>query len=213
MRASLLLCAAALIYSAASNGSDRTWWSPSADQIGAFEAQIDGKSMPLGGLDRYARYYSGVFYGSRMFIRAKFVPLKDSDTTAIHVVAGEMPPLQGEGCVGSLVASVEPGHRAATVFLRCAHPGAWTPTAAQISDLEKQLDGISDRARHYAGVTIDGRQIIKGVLLRGLPGEKPGVYVASEAELPLIADGGCSVINVDYDPVTQKLSHTCNGYA
>jgi hypothetical protein len=68
-------------------------------------------------------------------------------------------------------------------------------------------------ARHYAGVTRGGRKIIEGVLVAAVDatafvahkGEgRAGTYIESEAELPMIDDGGCSVVNVTCDPRHQQ---------
>jgi hypothetical protein len=97
----------------------------------AAEAKIGGRPLPLGGLDRYARYYAGTIDSGRRFIRGKLVPARGNEAPGIHIVEGRMLPLQGEGCV----ANSEPGG-GPWLYLRCAHPGAWTPNDGQIAELE-----------------------------------------------------------------------------
>jgi hypothetical protein len=214
MRISISIISIAIVYSTAVLGQgDCPCWTPNAQQIAVIEEKIAAKPMPLGSLDRYARYYAGVTetIGDRRFIRGKFVPLGPHEASSVHIVEGKMPSLQGEGCISSS----EPAYDR-WFYFACARPGAWTPTGAQITKLEDTLrqqrgrgPEYAEYARHYAGVVEGDRRIIRGELVKR--DETPGIYVESEAELPLISDGGCSVIHVRFEPLSNELEWRCEG--
>jgi hypothetical protein len=231
MRQPLVLLAFAAVFATAVFGEDDCrCWTPDAQQIVAVEATIAKRPLPLGSLDRYVRYYAGTIRHDRKFIRGKLVPARGGDVPAAHIVEGRVPPLPGDGCV----IDSEPGRTG--VNLNCANPGAWTPSDREIAELEGLLPplvsplfhpgGLStpslvetalilrDYARHYAGVTQGGRRIIVGVFVihRWLD-ETAGIYIGSDAELPHINDGGCSVITVRYDPSSKQIRSRCNGVA
>jgi hypothetical protein len=217
MRISIFLISIVAAHSTTALGeSDCRCWLPDAQQIASIEEEIATGPMPLGSLDRYARYYAGVTerIGDRRFIRGKFVPLGVSETPGIHVVEGKMPPLQGEGCISSS----EPTQDRWIDFV-CASPGAWTPTALQIGELEDAMrrqgaKGL-DYVRHYAGVTQGDHRIILGEFVRpgkfGEADKEPGIHIESEVELPMISDGGCGVIRVRFDPSKKGLDWQCGG--
>ena len=222
----LLLASAALFATAAVGDDDCRCWTPDAQQIAAVEATIANRPLPLGSLDRYVRCYAGAISLGRRFMRGKLVPARGDHKPGTHIVEGRMPPLQGGGCV----TNSEPGH-GTWVFLNCASPGAWTPSDRQIAELEGLLPppisplfrpgGLSnppkafvlqDYARHYAGVTEGDRRIVVGVFVTPWSrDETAGIYIGSEAELPHIFDGGCSVITVRHDPSSKQIRSLCNG--
>ena len=221
MQTSVLLLGIVVLFSTAALGQDDCrCWTPTAEQVAAVEAKIESHPMPLGKLDRYARYYTGVMINGTERIHGKVVPLGSNDIPGIHIVEGEMQPLQGEGCM------ISSDHNISRVFFNCARPGSWTPSATQIAELEDLLsrqtgmgeDLISrqtgrwwlDFARHYAGVTVNDRRVVRGVLVRG-GDQKPGIYIASEAELPLIMDGGCGVVHVTYYVSNKQIWSRCGG--
>jgi hypothetical protein len=226
MRLPFILFGVASVFSTAALGDDCRCWKPSAGDIAAVEAKIGSHALPLGSLDRYARYYAGTISHDRRFIRGKLVPAGATDTSGIHIVEGRMLPLQGEGCI----TNSDPGG-GPWLYLRCARPGAWTPSDIEIAEVEDRLqlsaegsarpdvshlptkEGLRQHyARHYAGVTEDDRRIVVGVFVFLLSrDETPGVYIGSEAELPVIYDGSCGVINVRYDPSNKEVSLRCNG--
>lgn len=213
MRLPLLLLGFAAVFATAALGEDDCrCWTPDAAQIAAAEAKIGGRPLPLGGLDQYARYYAGTIHSGRRFIRGKLVPAGGNEAPGFHIVEGRMLPLEGEGCV----TNSEP-EGGSWVYLRCAHPGAWTPNDRQIAELERLLrlpkNGglLQDYARHYAGVTENDRRIVVGVFANPeWHNETAGIYIASEAELPMVFDGGCGVITVRYDPSTKQMRSWCN---
>src|SRR5262249_50427019 len=110
---------------------------------------------------------------------------------------------------------------ASWISFNCVRPGVWVPGETEIADLESAMVlpfglEVGGYACHYAGVTENGRRMIRGVLVGGVfhdPAEKPGIYVgATEAELPAVADGGCDGIYLSYDPLARKMnSLECNG--
>jgi hypothetical protein len=60
-----------------------------------------------------------------------------------------------------------------------------------VSDLPTKESLRLHYARHYAGVIEDDRRIIVGVFVFLLShDERPGAYIGSAAELPVIQDGG-----------------------
>jgi hypothetical protein len=230
MRLPSFLLAFAAVFATAALGEDNCrCWTPDAQQIAAVEATIASRPLPRGSLDRYVRYYAGTISHDRRFIRGKLVPARGDDVPGAHIVEGRMPPLQGDGCV----TNSEPGH-GTWVYLNCASPGAWTPSDREIAELEGLLPlpvsplfrpgGLSnpslvekalilqDYARHYAGVTEGDRRIIVGVfVIQRWLDETAGIYIGSDAELPHIADGGCGVITVRYDPSSKQIRSRCNG--
>jgi hypothetical protein len=224
---------AAVFATAAQGGDNCRCWTPDAQQVAAVEAAIASRSLPLGSLNRYVRYYTGTISHDHRLIRGKLVPASSNDVPGIHIVQGRMPLLQGDGCVTTIL----PGGRT-WAYLKCARPGTWTPSDAQIAELERLLRlpvkpsgvfppsgppfpdapdwalsrALSDYARHYAGVTEGDRQLIVGKFVTAdADWETAGIYIGSEAELPLIADGGCSVITVRHDPSTGEIRSWCNG--
>jgi hypothetical protein len=62
-----------------------------------------------------------------------------------------------------------------------------------------------------------GRRMIRGefVLLNAFDSNKrPEVYIVAEDGLPVVSDGGCSVVNLLYDLKTSRtVSLSCNGIA
>lgn len=209
---------------AALGENDCRCWTPSAQDIAALEARIKVQPTPLGGLDRYVRYYGGVIrsWDSRRGIQGKMVPPGANDIPGIQIVSGKMPPLQGEGCVSG---SDTDGR---WLYFRCARPGAWAPSDAQVAELEDALlrtgvlgidrwtarsySGWTSYARHYAGLTVRDQRVIEGILVANFDkDQKPGIYIESEAELPMIADGGCGVVGVTYYPSTKTIFAKCSG--
>jgi hypothetical protein len=125
---------------------------------------------------------------------------------------------------------------AAAVFggwLYSRYASAWTPSDGQIAELEElfrlpavelrrrfgnfdlgvPLGNLRDYARHYAGVTEGGRRIVVGVFVEAgwFHHEPAGIYIGSEAELPVIFDGGCGVITLRYDLSNKEIRAWCNG--
>ena len=71
---------------------------------------------------------------------------------------------------------------------------------------------LNDYARYYTGEIVQGRKLVRGYYLLPPYGEEPGVYLRESNDL--VADGGCSVVTVYYDPATHSFADIrCNGYA
>jgi hypothetical protein len=221
MRKFILLTAVLMAVPAATAAEEHCGcFTPTPEQVTAFEDRIADLPEPL---YRYARYYAGWSFPPATFqghtvvplrIQAQFVPLKPGEASAVHIVEGHrMPPLQGEGCVANVgIAPVSTSQ----IYPRCNQPGGWTPSATEIAELERRLVLPQDAApleryaRHYAGVTDSGVRLIHAVFV-DVDGTTPGVVIESEVELPLVADGGCGAINLDYNPATKQGSVRCNG--
>ena len=237
MQISIALFSIVVFASTAALGEDDCrCWTPSIEDVAALEARIKDRPTPLGeSAPLRLAYYGGIIRSGdrRRFIMGKLVPPTGIDAPGIQIAAGKLPPLQGEGCVSNSDADGR------WLYFRCARPGAWTPNGAQIAGLEDALARtapIKDwgsrtaprewaaYAHHYAGVGAarGDRRIIQGVFVASFnatafvanKGEGgPGIYIESEAELPMVFDGGCSVVNVTYDPSTKALTARCNGRA
>ncbi len=197
-------------------------WTPDPEEIAAMETKMEGHLMPLGSLDRYARYYVGVIDSfdaisggedrtiSERTIRGRLVSAEGNDLPGVHVVEGRMPFLAGEGCVTRFDAG-----RGQLTSFHCARPGAWTPTDAQVADLEDLLrhhggPRLEQYGRHYSGISEGGRPLIRGAFVIEL-NDLPGIYIHSEAESPMMSDGGCAFVAVTYDPSSKATTWRCNG--
>jgi hypothetical protein len=206
----LMITLFGLASSAAQAGPDICGcWTPQAAQIVHLERQLQDSRQLAGKLTDYARRYAGGINGSRTFIRGQLVPLTAGEVSAVHVATGRMPPLQGAGCITGYDTKI-----ARILYVACAAPGAWTPTRQDVATLEQRIvlaDGTAPLnlfSRNYAGITRQGRKLIQAVLVRD--DDNPGVHIASEAELPTFAEGGCMVIGLLYDAVSgQTLDAHC----
>ena len=100
---------------------------------------------------------------------------------------------------------------------------AWQPTSEVVEVLEHAIalppraKPLSSYARYYTGEVVEGRKLVRGYYLsesfsETFAADKPGVYL--RASKALVADGGCAVITVYYDPASKSFAAiTCNGYA
>ena len=89
--------------------------------------------------------------------------------------------------------------------------------------LPRGADSLARYDRYYAGVYISGRKVIEGVYVEierdfrsgpNPPRPRPSVHIVTPKRLPMIADGGCSVVTVFYDVKTDKAAGAdCNGLA
>jgi len=96
----------------------------------------------------------------------------------------------------------------------------WRPSASAIAALEGQLKlpkgawPLSGYDRYYTGTWVSGRRMIKGVLYIEHANQHGKVRIVTEQELPVIMDGGCSVVTVFFDVATNRVAGTfCNGIA
>jgi hypothetical protein len=113
----------------------------------------------------------------------------------------------------------------ATILCAASSPSAipqqgkdrWVPTLADVQELESHLtkpspSQLAKSTRFYYGFYEDGHQVIHGEILGEGSGRDMKIHIAPT--FPVIFDGGCSVINLSYDPVKRVvLSLRCNGVA
>src|SRR5947208_157134 len=86
---------------------------------------------------------------------------------------------------------------------------SWKPTRGQVRELERRVrlpqgaDPLQTYERYYTGVFDQGQKAIYGVFvgLQAMPRTGSSQVVAA-ADIPLIADGGCGVLIVEYFPAS-----------
>src|SRR5262245_4698462 len=112
---------------------------------------------------------------------------------------------------------------AASAFQLCVSQEAaaleqWTPSQRDIADLEK-LATMPQRSpkplmsyrRFYSGTFRDRKRLVVGILLAFEPS---GIEIVKFEDLPVIFDGGCSIIHVEFVVDTKSFaSISCNGEA
>lgn len=100
----------------------------------------------------------------------------------------------------------------------CAIAGeaAWTPSPTLVAEVEAHLtlpvgsQPISSYSRYYYGRFEQGRRVLVGEFLLG--DSSVGIHIVSPAAAPKVLDGGCSVVNLTYDPAQKKVTSLfCNG--
>jgi len=94
---------------------------------------------------------------------------------------------------------------------------AWTPNRQTIDELERTVKlpagakSLEQYSRYYAGATRNGIQVVLATYISGLNVSR---IIASEAALPRILDGGCDIVNVEYDVKRHRfVAIYCNGVA
>jgi hypothetical protein len=107
-------------------------FTPTTGEIAALEQRIDASQLPLHSLERYVRYYHGD--RSSRYIFGKLVPRGDQNEPAIQVVTDKMSAtsLPPQGCVLREETS-------GPIRLHCMAPDPWTPSEAQLTELESAL--------------------------------------------------------------------------
>lgn len=108
------------------------------------------------------------------------------------------------------------GVMTATICAADAQPPPAAPTQAEIRTLEAAVvlppgaSPLSTYNRHYAAVVQGGSRHILGVYFDN--GGK--IFITTAERLPRVLDGGCGVVNVEYDVTANRfLAVTCNGEA
>lgn len=93
-----------------------------------------------------------------------------------------------------------------------------TLTVAQIESIESGLKmpfrgrPLSDYERFYTVDDSSGKPVLVGVFVASH--DKAGIKIVERNRLPIIADGGCSVVNVRYALDEKRMiSIQCNGVA
>jgi hypothetical protein len=102
----------------------------------------------------------------------------------------------------------------------------WLPSPADVARVEAKVtlpagaSPMNAYVRYYAGVSTNGRQIIRGVYLVTAvvkdmhQDARPGVRIVTERDIPEIEDGGCHQVNLEYDVATDSITRIrCNGVA
>jgi len=98
--------------------------------------------------------------------------------------------------------------------------GSWRPDRSLIAEIEAKLvmpEGagpLSGYARQYTGVTEGGRAKVRGSFIAYgfVPRSTPPVTIVKEL-VPLIEDGGCAVVNLEFDVASTEMRLACNGEA
>jgi hypothetical protein len=68
---------------------------------------------------------------------------------------------------------------------------------------------IVEYSRSYAGAVRHGTQVVVGTWITGPDASR---IVNSEADLPVIYDGGCDIVNIEYDVKGHRFVKVfCNG--
>ena len=102
---------------------------------------------------------------------------------------------------------------ASTALAQAAEP-QWEPDEATVKSIETTLTlpskhpwtpgPLDSYARYYTGMTLNGRKVIYGNLLRGrMSQEKPGVYLRSPPGRG--TGGGCDQIQLWYDVNARRM--------
>ena len=69
---------------------------------------------------------------------------------------------------------------------------------------------IGAYGRYYYGWFKHGHRMLVGVFV--LDATPAGVHIVTSAQAPMVLDGGCSVVNLTYDPARKKVTSLfCNG--
>ena len=94
---------------------------------------------------------------------------------------------------------------------------AWTPDRKIIEEIEHTVNlpaeakPIVQYSRYYAGAVRRGTRVVVGTWITGLDVSR---IVSSEADLPVIYDGGCGIVNIEYDVKRHRFVKVyCNGVA
>lgn len=91
------------------------------------------------------------------------------------------------------------------------------PSKAEVEAIEKSVvlpddaEPLLKYARHYAGLNRGSHRIIRGIYILG---DETGVLIKTTEELPVVFDGGCNVVTVEYDVSSASfLEVSCGGEA
>jgi hypothetical protein len=98
-----------------------------------------------------------------------------------------------------------------------AAESAWGPDRKVIEEIEHTVSlpagakPIVQYSRYYAGAMRHGVRVVVGTWITGLDVSR---IVPSEADLPVIYDGGCDIVNIEYDVKRHRfIKIYCNGVA
>ncbi len=98
-----------------------------------------------------------------------------------------------------------------------AAESVWTPDRKVIEEIEHTVSlpaeakPIVQYSRYYAGAVRHGVRVVVGTWITGLDVSR---IVPSGADLPVIYDGGCGIVNIEYDVKGHRFIKVyCNGVA
>jgi len=91
------------------------------------------------------------------------------------------------------------------------------PSKAEVEAIERSVvlpreaEELEKYSRHFASVGDTTHRVIRGIYFLG---DGPGVFITAAEQLPVVFDGGCNVITVEYDALSGSLLEvSCNGDA
>ena len=240
-----ILAASVLIVSARAQTAppEEPYWTPDIATIQKLEASLKiSGNYPESAtyeLAQYNRFYSGVTIQGRREVRGVLlVPpnREDHPAVGVHITDAQyLPRLEGGGCAYVRVRYwVDTG----TSSAQCAFPDAnappseqphWQPDESTASRMEAALRDYLHRAyptlpdlsrysRYYRGVTVNGRQVIRGRILMFSSADRsaaraPGMHLERDAaDEPIFFDGGCDNISAAYDTGAARITAlSCDG--
>jgi hypothetical protein len=214
-------------------------WTPGADQIGAMEAQIAEQSLPLGGLDRYTRYYAGVGRRNSLdgYVESNagvaidhgrlplFLRFESPGGSRVRRILGTLIPAGGDDLPGvhieqrparlmaeGCVAAFDADRTQLTSF-KCG-PGDSTPAVAQVTELEdllRQHGGpkLEDYRRYYFLLVMHDGRKVIYGDLLPASSFEAGVYFGRSPVI--VFDGKCTDFDtVWYDPSSKIAAWQCS---
>src|SRR5216683_1484350 len=105
---------------------------------------------------------------------------------------------------------------------QAASSRSWLPDRGTIDEIEAAIampagaHPVAAYLRFYTGDRKDGRPVVLGTfVLRDLL-QRPAapINIVKKADMPIILDGGCAVVNLEFDTQRkQVVSISCNGNA
>ncbi|RYD74157.1 MAG: hypothetical protein EOP84_20355 [Verrucomicrobiaceae bacterium] len=116
-----------------------------------------------------------------------------------------------------------------TTQSRLGDPALGAPTHEEISFIERTVtmpagsNPLVSYFRVYARTVREGQTLVLGQYMMGAHFERedrtifreisPSVFVVDEENLPLVLDGGCDVVIVEYDAHLERVGAACSGVA
>ena len=219
--------------------SEEPFWTPDAALIARIEAglrmQPGSESKVHFELSQYDRYYYGATGrgGFRIVRGVLIMPpnREDHPKTGVHITEKKyLPQLHGGGCAHVYVFyNAEKDFSSAQCDeIESDAPPSEQPhfkpdeqTAAQMEAVIQDkmhraaLKDLSSYSRYYAGITLDGKAMIRARIEQTGDVNSPpaGVHLVSEPEdVPMLFDGGCGNITAMYDVKAAKFTELfCDG--
>lgn len=91
------------------------------------------------------------------------------------------------------------------------------PSKAEVQEIERSVvlphgaEPVEAFVRYYAAVSRNGHRIIRGIYVLG---EEARIVMTTAERLPMVLDGGCGVVTVEFDASARAFLETsCNGEA